>query len=266
VSIPKQDYMDDVSAEIVARFNLAKEINKAIKKGEDLTKLKIDALEQLGLNMDDELQMLEISKMGSPFSAIDKLTKLSISRYFAEERMVFDVSGVKDIEKLLKGLMKVKVNSVEFKEVVDKDDGSVSYEEKNKKVPMGKIYSKGDILSGNTIEIPQLSNEVVDYMIANTTSDIMDIDDYPKYKAVIANIKETLYKDKKAKQLVFSLSLSGVSVLTYFTKRLFDELKINGRVMNSNSLEVDEDTNEDEQTGIKAKFQEVCFSMKRIRK
>ena len=230
--------------EYVRDYEIAKEYRKA--KDDGVTDLKsLDYFVNKGIigeykivkndkgedriifaNLDDELI---VSRLSSPFSLISKIGNLSIGSDFADGIVHFNVAGLSkmDIEKLTKTLLKAEIETktmatvVEDGELVDKEVTTKKTIQEildTKRIPLIDIDS---ILTLPTTD-SSIVKTTIDFLDERGYRDVLSIQDFPKYQALVQNITEEMSKNVNAKQVCCMLSKSGAKI---FQKLLIDHYK-----------------------------------------
>ncbi|MFT7880447.1 MAG: hypothetical protein ABXS91_08645 [Sulfurimonas sp.] len=258
------DDLENARQDLFDRYEMFKEYNKAEEDSDEnlIGDIESRILEQYGLNMADEAHKLYVQSKGQTFSFIDNLNKLSIGADFAKNEMRFNVRGVnaEKLEKLVTSIRKKKVEYTVLKEI--KVDGDFIKVKEKKKVPLSEYVDsvfKTNMLRGGELIIPVI-DEAIAKQVTKELGDrenLLDIDDYPKYKALLANIREELNKDSSAKQIIFSASIAGTRIIEYFIKHLFKDLKLKtAKTMNAVDASDGGATQSDNELGALALLQE----------
>jgi hypothetical protein len=244
VTVKEDEETTALKEELIKSFELCRNYVKAMEQGDDSGLRRYgEDLEALGYDLGD---YYTIEKDGSPFSILNKIKNLAISKEFAKREIEFDLSGVKDIEKFKTELLKrsMKIPTIE---TVQQKDGSFIEKEKTVSIKLSEINEDGNLFDGDTLKISPIDEALIGWIMGKLKdSNILDITKYPKYEAVINNIVKNIEKDKNTKELIFSLSLSGARVFEYLLRERLNELKIKAKIMNSINAHKDK----------KAEFQE----------
>lgn len=230
--------IDEKRGEILDRYALCKE---AVKEGETDLIIKDRLLSEYGLSMDSVEDMVEITRGASPFSVTDKLNKLAIGSSVSDGEMRFDLKEVPQetqnelLEKLLKGKIKVK----EKVEKVDPKDGSISLVDRAVSIELSEIHKTEPLIVNEILTIPALDQKLSKMILANLKEyrGVLDIEDFPKYKSLLENIKALFDNNNKSKQIIFSTNLVGANYIEYLVTKLFDDMKIKGKILNSNTVD-----------------------------
>jgi len=201
----------------------------------------------------------ETRKKASAFNLLSKIDKLSISSEFADGIMSFNVELVSDdkLNKLVSDLEKKKITVQEYESAVVK--GELVEKQVNVKYTLKEIAEqKGiDVLKDGKLTLPTTDVSLVEFVLKalKDEKNILDIEKYPKYKALFENIHKEVMEDDKVKQIVFSLSLSGARIIERLAKDFYDELEVVPHKILS-TLNVKKNKKSDDNTGELAKFQE----------
>lgn len=256
LEIARQDLLD--------RYELFKEFNNAVEDDDEglANDAKDQILSQYGLDVDQEAHKLYVQSKGQTFSFIDNLNKLSIGKDFANNQMRFNITGASEdkLEKLVTAIRKKKVEYTVLKEI--KEDGDFVYIKDKKKVPLGEYVDT--VFQSNLVQEDELIIPVIDEAIAKLifkelgdNKNLIDIEDYPKYKALLVNLREELNTDSSAKQIIFSASIAGTRIIEHFMKHLFKDLKLKkAKTMNAVDASDGADTQGDKELGALAQLQE----------
>lgn len=221
-------------------------------------------LSEYGLDITDSIQRAEVARKASTFSLIHGLNMLSINKDMAlKDTITLDISNLdkETLEKLTSKLLKTKVQYKDIEQFHDKD-GELCEKEITIKVTMDDFLQSRNLqlIKGNILSVPAIDEKIVKTIFDITTdSNLLKIEDYPKYKTVLENISKELKENPKAKQLIFSVSIVGARILEYFVSHLYKELEINPhKVMSAlNIQETKAKKGDNEQdVGALAQFQE----------
>ena len=184
-----------------------------------------------GLDVADRIQRMEVRRKSATFSLVHGLSTLAINKDMALNDLIkLDVSNLE--EKELKTLEdKIKKTKVSYKdiELYYNKDGEVCEREKTVKVDMDEFLElRGlNLVEDGIMSIPTVDEKVLNTIFSVTKdTNLLKIEDYPKYKAVLENISKELEKNPNTKQLIFSISIVGARILEYFIELLYQDLKI----------------------------------------
>ena len=245
---------DNTREEIVTIYEKAREYAKELENGNPDDEL-VQFFENLNINDDKE-----ILKLASPFSVLSKIDNLAISPEFAKGYISLNVVDVETekLNKLVKTIEKKTITIEEWDEKIEK--GELIEKKVKVKYTLSQLADKKEIeiLKDGILTIPTTDNTILNSVLKELKdyNGLFDIDKYPKYKELFKNITKELSEHKNAKQIIFSLSLSGALIVENLAKDFFNNLKINPSLVLS-TLNIDVKTDDEKDTsGELAKFQE----------
>lgn len=258
------DELELTRQDLFDRYEMFKEYNKAQEDDDKnlISDLAERIKERYGLDMADDAHRLYVESKGQTFSFIDNLNKLSIGADFAENQMRFNIKGAKadKVEKLVASIRKKKIEYTVLKEI--KEDGDFIKVKDKKKVSLGKYVDsvfKTEMVRDGELVIPVIDEAIAKQVIKELGSNenLLDIDEYPKYKELMANLREELNKDSSSKQIIFSASIAGTRIIEHFVRHLFRDLKLKtAKTMNAVDANDGSTTQGDSELGALALLQE----------
>jgi len=254
-SVKANDEVMDIKSEYVNLYELAKDYLKDKAKDESLKPPK-----EL-LNYDEK----EIEKLAIPFNLLAKIDNLSRGTDLAKGYLILNLVNVDDdklIEKVIKDLKKKKVDDYEYQEVIVKGE-MVSKKVTIKKTLEELAEEKNIVIYDSEtklLTIPTLDSKILIDTLNKFENfeNILDLNRFPKYKNMLININQELQNVENAKQIIFSLSITGAGIIEKLVKDYFKELEIKKYfVLSTKNIEKDkkEDSDNDD-TGELSKLQE----------